>query len=146
MQGEEFEQGIDLFGEFEVGHAAQGADHFEIFPSAQVGVEVSFLGDVAEMLAIGRQIVLNVAALELDRAASRLQQSGEHFYGCAFARAVGAKTTEDLSGAQGEGEILYGGKGGVALGEVHGFEHGDPQRGEYSRVNGANTKRTQEPG
>ena len=63
---------------------------------------MSFFRNVAQMLPVSRQIVLDVVAVELNHAARGLQQSGKHLYGGAFAGAVGAEAAENLSGLQSE--------------------------------------------
>ena len=98
MQREKLQQGIDLVFEFRARQATQRPHQFEIFPTSQKGVEMSFFGNVAQFLAIGVDVILNAAAVEVNDAARRNEKSGEHFDGSAFAGAVGAHASEDLPG------------------------------------------------
>src|SRR5947209_9749273 len=60
MKREQLKQGIDLYLQIGTGHAAQRTDHFQVFPSREIGIQVSLLRDVAEMSAIGGEVVADV--------------------------------------------------------------------------------------
>ena len=100
MQGEQFQQGIDLLFEIAALHPAQSSDQLQIFPPGQVRIEMSFFRNIAEALPVSRKIVLNVVTVELHDAARRLQQSGEHLHGRALAGTVRAEASQHLSGPQ----------------------------------------------
>ena len=126
MQRKKLEQGINLLRQLGIPHPTQSSDHLEIFPSAQIRIEMSLLRHISQAFSISLQIILNVVTVELNRAARGLKQPGEHLYGCAFAGAVGPKASQDLSRPHREREILHSRQGRVALGKMHGFEHGVP--------------------
>jgi translation initiation factor IF-3 len=52
---------------------AKRSNHFEIFPTCEVRIEIRFFGHVTEIPAIGEEIMLDVAATEADFSVSRLE-------------------------------------------------------------------------
>src|SRR5579864_8227323 len=72
MQREQFEQGIDLFGKIAALHPPQSADQFQIFPSGQIRIKKGLFRNVAEKLAVGSEVFLDVVTVESNHAAGRL--------------------------------------------------------------------------
>ena len=102
MQREKFKQRIDFRFEIALLHPTQSPDQLKVFPPGQIGIQMRFLRNIAQALAVSSEIFLNVVAVELDDAARRLQQSGQHLYRCAFAGAVRAQASQYLSRPQRE--------------------------------------------
>jgi hypothetical protein len=135
---EKFEEGCDFRFHALRRHAAESAHELEIFLARQVGIEIGFFGNVAEMFAVTNKILLNILALEENLALSRFQKAGEHLYRCAFARAVRAEIAEDLAGLEAEFNIVYGEHRAVILGEPSRFEHRAPscEQRDFGRIPG----------
>ena len=72
---EEFEEGIDSGVLAGIGHAAQRSDHIEIFLAGEIGIEIGFLGDIAETFSVGGEVFVDVLAILDDFAVSRLEQA-----------------------------------------------------------------------
>ena len=68
VEGETFEHGGGLFAEAAAVEAAQGGDHFEVFPAGEEAVEVGLLGDVAEGLLEAVEGGVDAFAMEQHRA------------------------------------------------------------------------------
>src|ERR1700728_16827 len=88
----------------------------------------------------------NVLAVALHDAARGFEQTGEHFHGRAFTGSVRTETAEDLSWTQRERQVLDGRKGSVALGEMHGFEHGQPRQRRVPDRGACNCRARSKPG
>ncbi len=109
-----------------VGHAAKIADHFKVFPTGEMQVKIRLFGYIAQVFAIGHKILLDVPAIEMDFSMSWLEQADEHFYGGAFAGAVGSQVTQDTSGTDLEADVLDSGNRAVDLCELKRLEHESP--------------------
>ena len=105
-------------------HAAQATDELEVLEPGEMGVDLGFFGDVAEVGAEGGEVVVDVAAGEEDLAAGGLDEADDHFDGGGFAGAVGAEVAEDVAGGEGEADVFDGGDAAVGFGDVFEFEHG----------------------
>src|SRR6266478_1210612 len=75
-QGEELEEGIDSGVRARSGHGAQRCDHVEIFLAGEIGIEIGFLGNVAEALAVGDEVFVDILAVVSDFAVGGLEQAG----------------------------------------------------------------------
>ena len=104
--------------------AAEAAGELEVLAAAEVGIEVRFLGDVAEAALEALEVAADVLAVEEDASAGGFEQAGEHLDGGAFAGAVGAEIAQDLAGADGEADAIHGGRSDEGLAEIESFEHG----------------------
>ena len=118
------EEGAGLAVEEGLAHAAQAADELEVLEAGEMGVDLGFLGDVAEMGAEGGEVLVDVAAGEEDFAAGGLDEADDHLNGGGFAGAVGPEVAEDVAGGEGEADVFDGGDGTVGFGDVSEFEHG----------------------
>src|SRR6266478_3985241 len=125
-QGEELEEGIDSGVRARSGHGAQRCDHVEIFLAGEIGIEIGFLGNVAEALAVGDEVFVDILAVVSDFAVGGLEQAGEHFHRGAFSGTVRAQIAEYLARGEGEGYVLDGGNGAIVFVESLGCEHFGP--------------------
>ena len=123
FEGEELKQAAGFVFDEPFLHAAQAADELEVFEAGEVGVDLGFFGDVAEMGAVGGEVFVDVAAGEEDFAVGGLDHAGDHLDGGGFAGAVGAEVAEDFAFAEGEADVLHGGDGAIALGGVIELQH-----------------------
>ena len=62
FEREEMEEGAGFAVEEGLAHAAQAADELEVLEPGEVGVDLGFLGDVAEVGAEGGEVPVDVAA------------------------------------------------------------------------------------
>src|SRR4051794_29227952 len=81
-------------------------------------------GNVAQTALVFDQAVANATTAVQDLAGGRLHQPGDHFHGGAFARAVWAEITKNLSRLETETYISDCRYAGEALCECSGLEHG----------------------
>jgi hypothetical protein len=98
-------------------------DHFQIFESREMRINVRFFRDVAETPPVGDSMALDRLTVKQDLAGTGLDQSGDHFQSGGFAGAIGPQISGYLTGACDEADILYGGDAGVEFGDVAQFEH-----------------------
>jgi hypothetical protein len=73
-----------------------------------VGVELRLFGDVAEPNLESDGIVNNGLAMEQNLAFARVQKAGDDLYGGAFAGAIWAQLSENLTGANLKADIVEG--------------------------------------
>src|SRR6185436_13444188 len=77
----------------------------------------------------------DVLSLEENISAGRLDQSGEHFHGRAFAGSIGSHVPEDLAGTNGEADTIDRRNPVVALDQITDFKHANAcKRGISRRV------------
>ena len=149
-EGKEVKERTDGFGFVRLGHGAQGSDHVEIFLARQVGIQIGFLGHIAEAFAIRDEIFADVLAVVDDLAVGGLEEAREHFDRGAFAGAVGAEVAQHLSGFERKGDVPNGQDGAVEFGESSGLEHRPslrswhPTRGAGYRFDTAEARKFQE--
>src|SRR6266851_3733152 len=89
----------------------------------RLGIEIGFLGDVAETFSIGGEVFVDVLAVVGDFAVGRLEQAREHFCGSALSGTVRTQVAENLAGLKGEGYVLDGGNGAIEFVQPVGCEH-----------------------
>src|SRR5438445_3634568 len=78
------------------------------------------------MFTVRHEVMLNILAIEADFSVSWPQQPDQHFYGCAFTRAVRAEISENTSENYLETHVLNGGNRTVEFCELQGFQHATP--------------------
>ncbi len=127
------EQGACLRLEVPFVEASQAADELQVLEAGKMRVDLGLLGDVAEMRAVGGEVVVDVAPGEEDLAVGRLYHADDHFDGGGFPGAVGSQVAEDFAGLEFEADVFDGGDAAVGFGDVHEFEHGHPCSVLYAR-------------
>ena len=91
-------------------HVVEDAVQIHVFVGGLLAVEAGVLKDDAEALADLVLLHRGIEAVELDAAAGRAQQRGEHLDGGGLARAVRAEEGEDLALRDVEGDVVDGGE------------------------------------
>src|SRR3954463_3456153 len=125
LQSEDAEKRVDPSLRLRPTQAAQSRAEGQVLGAAHPGIELRFLGNVAESLLVAEEVGANVGAVQRDRAAGRLEQAGEHSHGRRLARSIGAEQPEDRAGLDPEVHIPDAGDGRVVLRQAPGFEHDD---------------------
>src|SRR5690606_37397965 len=94
------------------------------FIDGKVFVHAEEVGHVADDAADLAAMLETIKAADRRTALIGPHQAGEDLHGGALAGAVGADEAEDLASADLEGEVIDGGEGSEALGDVAEDEHG----------------------
>jgi hypothetical protein len=141
------EVGDELFGlggeahEFEkLGGAGGGgggvetvhaADEAKVFGGGEAAEEGEAFGDDADLAFDFDGVGDGVEAEDLDAAGGGGEEAGEHLDGGGLAGAVGAEEAEELTGGDGEVDVLDGGEVAEAAGEAGGDDGWDHVREGY---------------
>ena len=123
VEAEDPQEPIDLLFESGRGNSAKAPAESEVFGCREVSVDVGFFRDVADLRLVRDQVVLNVLAVEVNRAERRRHQPGEHFHRGRLAGSVGAEVAEHLPRADGEADVPHGSDRAVALGDLAHLQH-----------------------
>jgi hypothetical protein len=118
----------ELFGAGSSGggvEAVHAADEAEVLGCGEAAEESESFGDYSDLAFDFNWVGGGVEAEDLDAAGGWGEESGEHFDCGGFSCAVGAEKTEELTGSDGEIDVLNGSKLAETAGEVRGDNSGD---------------------
>ena len=110
------------------GEATGIGDEVEVLPDGQVGVQGRVLRQVADALLDGKRRLEHVVAVHPRRSPGGEQVAGEDLHDRGLAGPVGAEKADDLPRSDGEGHILHGLHGAVALRQAPHVDHGQLHR------------------
>jgi hypothetical protein len=108
---------------FSRGNALDAGDEVEIFTCRHLGIERRRLRQVPGAPLGGDRVVENVVSRDHGAPFGRRHIARENPHRRGFARAVRAKKAEDLSALDPETDVVDGGHGAVALGDVLNLDH-----------------------
>src|SRR5436305_522312 len=98
-------------------------EEIEILPNFNIVIQTEKVGHVSDVLAYFIRLIEHVKAVYFRSALGRLEQSGKHFDGGGFARAVRADEAEDIARLKSERHVINREQVAKTLGETLNLKH-----------------------